>query len=139
MTKNDPTIIMEDLLDVDAFSQYMESQSKETKVYIGCDSVRSKVGENQWNARFSTVIVVHIDGCHGGKVFTMWERVKHILEGRWEVKLHLDLNPDESFGSNVAHQAASGFVLGITGMEAECKPNAWSASFAADRVAHGKL
>ena len=53
---------IEDL--VDLLIEYPES-----KIYLGCDSVRFKK-DGRWNAKYATVCVVHMDGKRGCKVFS---------------------------------------------------------------------
>ena len=48
-------------IDIDEVKTFIESQSPETKIYIGGDSERFNVG-NDWYADYTLVIVVHIDG-----------------------------------------------------------------------------
>ncbi len=48
----------------------------------------------------------------------------------------LDINPNEKYKSNVAHDAAVGMIKGY-GFEVRTKPNAWAASVAADLLCKG--
>lgn len=50
-----------------------------------------------------------------------------------DFEIHLDVNPIEGNGSNVAYDSAKWTVFGMTGVEPVCKPDAWGASCAADR------
>jgi predicted RNase H-related nuclease YkuK (DUF458 family) len=50
-----------------------------------------------------------------------------------EVEIHLDINPDEIHGSSVALQQAIGYIRGTCNIVPMVKPNAFCASFAADR------
>ena len=47
---------------------FLSVQSSDTKIYIGVDSTRINSGE-KWFADYTAVIVVHIDGKHGCKIF----------------------------------------------------------------------
>ena len=49
------------------------------------------------------------------------------------IKVHLDINPDEKYGSNVAYQAGVGYFLGQD-YDVFAKPDAWAASCAADML-----
>ena len=55
-------IIKQDVIDL------LAKHNDETKVYFGCDSTRFKI-KGVWYAEFTTVLVVHMDGCHGCKIF----------------------------------------------------------------------
>lgn len=139
--------------------EFMARMSPETKVYFGCDSERVKVG-GKWFADYITVIVVHIDGRHGCKIFAQVDReqdydsdaskpfqrmmtearlvselhtrYKDVFED-FEVYIHLDCNPKKTAGSSIAAEAAAGYVKGVTQCEPLLKPNAFAASYAADR------
>lgn len=50
-----------------------------------------------------------------------------------DFEIHLDVNPVEGTGSNVAYNNAKWTVFGMTGVEPVCKPDAWGASCAADK------
>jgi predicted RNase H-related nuclease YkuK (DUF458 family) len=55
-------------LDIDEVREFIQAQSPSTKVYIGADSERFKLG-GQWSADYTLAVVVHIDGRHGCKIF----------------------------------------------------------------------
>lgn len=59
------------------------------------------------------------------------------LEDR-EVHIHLDVNPNKCFASNAVSKQAVGYVKGVTGIDAEIKPNAFAGSYLADHIARGK-
>ena len=135
------------------------------KVYLGCDSQKYKKG-NTWFARYTVVVIVHIENAHGGKVFyastverdydhqkdrprmRLMNEVRYVaevylllaeeLEER-EVEIHLDINPNEKFGSNVVMKEAMGYVMGMTGIEAKIKPDAFAASYCADAGVRGRF
>lgn len=56
-----------------------------------------------------------------------------------EVELHLDINKSPMHGSNVAHNAAVGYLVGTTGRPVKTKPEAWAASHVADHGVRGKF
>jgi predicted RNase H-related nuclease YkuK (DUF458 family) len=62
-----------------------------------------------------------------------YQQLEELLLDR-EVEVHLDINEDEMYGSNVAMSAAKGYVVGVTGRPVQIKPNAFAASYAADHV-----
>ena len=134
----------------------IKASSKTSAVYVGCDSTRYK-RNGKWYARYSTVIVIHLDGNHGCKLFhetkivedygslkqRLMAEVQYAIEAATEIidvldtrhlSVHLDLNADPKHKSNVAVKEAIGYVWGMLGIEAEIKPNAWAASYAADRA-----
>lgn len=57
----------------------------------------------------------------------------------FDVELHLDINKDARHGSNCAHNAAVGYVKGVTGRPVMTKPEAWAATHVADHGVRGKF
>ena len=51
-------------LNLDEVRDFIEAQTPETKIYIGCDSERVKV-DKVWYADYITAVVVHINGNNG--------------------------------------------------------------------------
>ena len=109
-------------------------------------------------------MIVHKDGKHGARVFgdivyeqvedavkskpfnRLWkeaEKVVELYEQFFDVledrkfELHIDINPEENTGSNVVHNAAVGYIQGMTGITPKVKPDAWAASKGADKL-HAK-
>jgi len=147
-------------INIDEVKQFIESQSPQTKIYIGGDSERFNIGED-WYADYTLAIVVHIDGKHGCKIFGEvqrerdWDQKKskprmrlmnevmkiaelyiklhEVLEDR-EVEIHLDLNPDELHGSSCVIHEAVGYIKGMCNVVPMVKPKAFAASYAADRL-----
>jgi len=135
---------------------------KNTKIYIGTDSVRFR--ENgRWFAKYASVVVVHMNGKNGCRVFKhrsiepdydlkknrpsnrlMNEVIKSCelytqlapFIDEFDCEIHCDVNIDPKHGSNCVAAQAAGYVLGVTGIEPALKPNAWCASFGADHYAH---
>lgn len=137
----------------------------DTKVYLGCDSVRYISKSGRQMARFATVAIVHKNGKNGCKIFStvdhapdydlkanrpkmrMMREVQRVCDlyvqlapfiDEFAIEIHLDINTDPKHGSNCAASEAAGYVLGMTGIEPKLKPDSWAASFGADGVAHGK-
>ena len=50
-----------------------------------------------------------------------------------DIEVHLDLNPHEMCGSNVAVSEAVGYVKGMCNIIPMIKPQAFAASYAADQ------
>lgn len=135
----------------------------ETKVYLGCDSVRYIDKHNRAMARYATVAIVHMNGKNGCRIFSnishepnydlkasrpkmrMMKEVQKVCElytqlapfiDEFEVEIHLDISTDPKHGSNCAASEAAGFVLGMTGLEPKLKPSSFASSFGADHVAN---
>jgi predicted RNase H-related nuclease YkuK (DUF458 family) len=146
-------------IDLDEVRTFISTQSPETKVYIGTDSERMNI-DGTWYADYMTVVVVHINGKNGCRVFGQITRERDYDQRKdrpiirlmnevqktsemylaladdllgHEVEIHLDINPDEVHGSSVALQQAIGFIRGTCNIVPMVKPNAFCASFAADR------
>jgi predicted RNase H-related nuclease YkuK (DUF458 family) len=147
-------------MNVDAVKDFIMNQSPETKVYIGGDSERIMIND-VWYADYTLAVVVHIDGKHGCKIFGDVQREKDyeknknrprmrlmtevykiselylqladVLEDR-EVEIHLDINPDERYGSSCVVQEAIGYIRGMCNVVPMVKPRAFAASYCADRL-----
>jgi len=150
-------------LNLDEVKTFIELQSPETKIYIGADSERyQKIinGRNEWFADYILVVVIHIDGCHGCKIFgevqterdydkrasrpstrlmtevykvaELYLKMEEVLEGR-DVEVHLDINPNELYNSSIVVQQAIGYIKGVCSVTPKVKPQAFAASYAADR------
>jgi predicted RNase H-related nuclease YkuK (DUF458 family) len=147
-------------IDIEELTAFMETCSPETKVYLGCDSERFKK-DGVWYADYILAIVVHIDGHRGARIFSevqrevdvdhhkarpfnrmmteaykvaaLYMKLKDVFYD-FEVEVHLDINPKESHGSNCAFQAAVGYIRGTCNTTPKCKPEAFAASYAADRA-----
>ena len=55
-------------IDIDEVAAFLDTCGPETKVYIGADSERFQIN-GEWFADYILAVVVHIDGCHGCKIF----------------------------------------------------------------------
>jgi predicted RNase H-related nuclease YkuK (DUF458 family) len=147
-------------INIDEVKAFIESQSSETKIYIGGDSERFTIGDD-WYADYTLAIVVHINGNNGCKIFGEsirerdWDQKKNkprmrlmnevykiadlylklqdVLEER-EVEVHLDINPNEMHGSSCVINEAIGYIRGMCNVIPLVKPNAFAASYAADRL-----
>jgi len=137
------------------------SLDSNTKIYLGCDSMRYK---NKMG-RYATVCIVHKNGNNGCKIFSnisyerdydlkpdrpklrmmnevrkvceLWQQIGPLVD-EFDVEIHLDIATDPKHGSNIAAQEAAGYVLGLTGIEPKLKPNSFASSFGADWFANGK-
>jgi predicted RNase H-related nuclease YkuK (DUF458 family) len=134
--------------------------NSDTKIYLGCDSIRYMHKNRQW-ARYATVCIVHKNGNAGCRIFSnisrepdfdlrqhrpklrMLNEVRKVCElytqispfiDEFDIEIHLDIASDPKFGSNCAASEAAGYVLGMTGIEPKLKPESFASSFGADYV-----
>ena len=147
-------------INLEEVSSFINSQTPETKIYLGCDSERFRMND-VWYADYILAIVVHIDGKHGCKLFgevvrerdydqrkdrpatrlmtevykvsELYLKLAEVLEYR-EVQVHLDINPNEMHGSSCVINEAVGYIRGMCNVVPLVKPNAFAASYAADRL-----
>lgn len=144
-------------MNIESVLDFIAEQPEGTKVYIGCDSERVK-SKGVWYADYILAVVVHIGGQHGCRVFgdvvrerdydqkknkprlrlmtEVYKAVELYLELAPfldEIEIHLDLNPDERYGSSCVINEAIGYVKGVCNVTPLVKPNAWAASYVADR------
>jgi uncharacterized protein len=147
-------------IDVQEVKSFIESQGPDTKIYIGGDSERFNLG-NVWYADYTLAIVVHVNGNNGCKIFgevqrerdwdskkdrprmrlmnevykiaELYLKLQDVLEDR-EVEVHLDINPNEMHGSSCVINEAIGYIKGMCNVVPLVKPQAFAASYAADRL-----
>lgn len=147
-------------MNIEQVIEYINAQSPETKIYIGADSERFMV-DNVWVADYTLAVVVHHDGNRGCKIFgeiqrerdfdqnkdkprmrlmnevykvaELYLKLAEVLEDR-HVEVHLDINPDEHHGSSCVISEATGYIRGMCNVVPMVKPNAFAASYAADRL-----
>ena len=150
---------MRKAINIDEVKEFIMAQSPETKVYIGGDSERFLLGKD-WYADYIMVVVVHINGNNGCKIFgevqrerdwdqkrdkprmrlmnevykiaELYLKLHDVLEDR-EVQVHLDINPNEMHGSSCVINEAVGYIKGMCNVVPMVKPKAFAASYAADR------
>ena len=105
----------------------LAKHNDDTRIYFGCDSIRFK-NKGKWFAEFTTVLVVHKDGCHGCKIFAQVDSERDydqnagkpfnrmmneayrvsaltiefmdVVTG-YDVEVHLDINQDDIPGSSI--------------------------------------
>lgn len=149
-------------IDIEEVKTFILAQSPETKIYLGADSERFSIG-NDWYADYTLAIVIHIDGKHGCKIFgevqrerdydqkksrprmrlmtevykvaELYHKLHEVLEDR-QVEIHLDINPNELHGSSCVINEATGYIRGMCNVIPMVKPNAFAASYCADRLKH---
>ena len=146
-------------INLEEVTAFIKAQTPETKIYLGCDSERIRV-DGQWYADYVLAIVVHINGNNGCKLFgevqrerdydqkysrpstrlmtevykvsELYLKLEEVLDGR-EVEVHLDINPNEQHGSSCVISQAVGYIKGVCNVIPFVKPEAFAASYAADR------
>jgi hypothetical protein len=146
-------------LNLEEVKAFIEAQTPETKIYLGCDSERVRVN-GVWHADYVLAIVIHINGNNGCKLFgevqrerdydqktsqprmrlmtevykvsELYLRLGEVLENR-PVEVHLDINPDDQYGSSCVISQAVGYIKGTCNVTPLVKPDAFAASYAADR------
>ena len=147
-------------IDVDQVEKFIVAQGPGTKIYLGADSERFRESRVWW-AEYTTVVVVHINGKHGCKIFgevdrerdydqrsdrpsmrlmnevyrvsELFQRLALVLADR-PVEVHLDINPNEMHASSCVVQQAIGYIRGTCNVIPMVKPQAFAASYAADRL-----
>ena len=140
--------------------EYIDAQGPDTKIYIGCDSERFRKND-MWFADYTLAIVVHIDGKHGCKIFgevqtekdydqrknkprmrlmnevikiaNLYLELEKLIDDR-PIEVHLDINPDEMFGSSCVVSEAIGYIKGMCNVVPFVKPKAFAATYCADRL-----
>jgi predicted RNase H-related nuclease YkuK (DUF458 family) len=150
---------MRKAINIDEVRDFILAQTPETKIYIGGDSERFLIGKD-WYADYIMVVVVHINGNNGCKIFgevqrerdwdqkrdkprmrlmnevykiaDLYLKLHDVLEDR-EVQVHLDINPNEMHGSSCVINEAVGYIKGMCNVVPMVKPRAFAASYAADR------
>lgn len=142
--------------------EFLKACPEDTKVYLGSDSERVR-SKGKSYANYTVAAVVHIGGKHGGKIFSKTTRepvydsklsqprlrlmteVYKVAEVYLElvdkinfpIEVHLDINPDEAFGSSCVVSEAIGYIRGTCNVIPLVKPKAWAASTVADRWKSG--
>lgn len=147
-------------LNLEEVRQFIANTSVDTKIYIGVDSERyNKRG--LWYADYTLAVVIHHEGRRGCKVFggIVTERdydqkkdkpamrlMNEVMKaaqlyldlaecvGDRSLEVHLDINPDVMHGSSCVAQQAIGYIRGMCNVVPLIKPNAFAASYAADRL-----
>ncbi len=152
---------MRESFDIEEVKEFIRSSSSTTSIYIGADSERYRGRDDQWYADYTVAIVVHMDSSRGCKVFGKVDTERDfdkrhdrpatrlmnetyraaqmyldLIEaiGDRHCEVHLDINPDEMHGSSCVIQQATGYIRGMCGFPPKVKPEAFSASYAADRL-----
>ena len=147
--------------DIDEVKEFISKSSALSNIYIGADSERYRGDDNEWYADYTVAIVIHFDGSRGCKIFgkvtterdydkrhdrpsyrlmnEVYKASEMYLEladaiGDRHAEVHLDINPDYVHGSSCVVTQAIGYVLGTCNVKPMIKPEAFAASYAADRL-----
>ena len=145
---------------IDEVREFISNSSEATCIYIGADSERYRRDE-VFFADYTVAIVIHHDGKHGCKIFgkvdterdfdnrhdrpamrlmnEVYRASQMYLDlaeaiGDRHCEVHLDINPDVVHGSSCVVQQAIGYVRGVCNVVPLVKPEAFAASYAADRL-----
>lgn len=144
---------------IEEAAEAIRNSSLDSSIYLGCDSIRYKKA-GVWYAKYSTVIILHKGGRHGGMIFAdtdtqrdfgvikqrMLNEVGYAVQhatgvvdavGDRHFEIHLDINPNPVYKSNSALAEAMGWVRGQFGDVVKCKPDAFAATHCADHVVRG--
>jgi len=146
---------------IEEVKEFIQNSSVTSNIYIGADSERYRGRDDKWYAEYTVAIVVHLDGSRGCKVFgkvsserdydkrhdrpayrlmnEVYRASEMYLElfeaiGDRHCEVHLDINPNEMHGSSCVIQQATGYIRGMCGFAPKVKPEAFAASYAADRL-----
>ena len=153
------------MIDIQEVVDFIQQQPVNTRVYLGADSYRY-LDNKTWWAEYTVAVVIHIAGRHGCKIFgettrerdydqrqdrpsmrlmnevyrvsEMFLKLSPALADR-EVEVHLDINPNENYGSSCVVQQAIGYIRGTCNVIPMVKPRAFAASYAADKLARNQL
>jgi predicted RNase H-related nuclease YkuK (DUF458 family) len=147
-----------DRIDINEVAEFINGCDADTKIYIGCDSERVRA-HGVWYADYILAVVVHINGKNGCKIFGAVDRERDYEQKAnkpkmrlmnevyrvadlylklselvaHDIEVHLDINPNEMYGSSVAVNEAVGYIKGMCNTVPMVKPRAFAASYAADR------
>lgn len=148
-------------IDIQEVRDAIIGSSKESSVYIGCDSQifykRGKNGKKERWAAYARVVILHKDSCRGsaafGDVISLRDygdlRSRLMTEAQYAIDLasdiidvigdrhleiHLDINTDPKHKSNVVMKQVTGYVRGVFGFDPKLKPDGFAASHCADHL-----
>ena len=140
------------------------SLDENTKVYLGCDSIRFKENGLIY-AKYATVCIIHKNGKNGCRLFShksieldydvkknrpklrmlnearkvceLYQQLIPFIDG-FPIEIHLDISSLPTAGSNCAASEAAGYILSYTGITPKLKPESQMASIGADGAVRGK-
>jgi len=146
-------------MNLDEVRSFIQAQSLESKIFIGCDSEVFKRND-KWMINYYSVVVIHIDKHKGCKIFgqkttetdytkdkkkplyrlmqevykasELYLSLSDVIDPR-DVEVHLDLNPSKKHISNQIVEQAIGYIKSTCNVVPMIKPSAWAATSVADR------
>jgi predicted RNase H-related nuclease YkuK (DUF458 family) len=141
--------------DFDEIRDAISNSSESSAVYVGADSQRYKK-RGVYYVAYVTVIILHIDGEHGGRLFKEVKVQRDFGQVRLRLmnevymasaaavqildvlgdrifEIHLDINPDVKYKSSTVVKEATGYILGMFGFKPKIKPEGFAASTVSDR------
>ena len=147
-------------IDLSEIKSFVDRCGPNTRIYLGCDSERLRLND-RWYADYVVAAVVHMNGNNGCRIFgsmsqemdfdqredrpmmrlmnecykvsELYLNLAPLLPNH-DIEVHLDINPDERHGSSCAVQQAIGCIRGTCNVIPFVKPEAFAASYAADRL-----
>ena len=143
------------IFDFDDIKQQIKNSSVDSSIYIGADSKVYREG-NSTMVAYVTVIILHYGSNKGAKIFRchkteryfgqikqrLMTEVQEAISAAMEVadsigdrsfEIHLDINRNKKHKSSEIIKEATGYVLGMLGIEPKLKPYSFAASSVADR------
>lgn len=151
---------MSKTINIDEIKDFIYTQSSDSKIYIGCDSVKFRKN-GVWHAEYALVAIVHVNGKNGCKIFgemqierdfdqkkdrpamrlmnevykvsELYLKLADVIVDR-DIEVHLDINPNKKYGSSCVVQEAIGYIRGVCQTEPLIKPEGWAATHAADHI-----
>jgi len=147
-------------INVEEIRSFVDQCGPSTRIYLGCDSERLRLND-RWYADYVLAAVVHMNGNNGCRIFgsitqemdfdqredrpqmRLMNEVYRVSElylnlapllPDHEIEVHLDINPDERHASSCVIQQAIGYIRGTCNVIPFVKPDAFAASYAADRL-----
>ena len=147
--------------DIEEVKEFIMNSSENSKIYIGADSECYRGKDKVWFADYTVAVVIHKDGNKGAKVFgevstdriydkrkdkpsirlmnevikaaQMYLDLEEAIGDRY-FEVHLDINPDVMHGSSCVVNEAVGYIRGMCNVIPMIKPEAFAASYCADRL-----
>jgi len=145
--------------DIEYVRRYIENESEESKIFIGCDSEVFK-RKGRYLVDYYSVVIVHHNARNGAKIFgfktteidyskdrrkplhrlmnEVYKASALYLEiadsiGVRDVEVHLDINSDKRYVSNQIVDQAIGYIKATCNVVPLIKPDSWAATHVADK------
>lgn len=146
----------------DEIRREIEASPSNSTIYVGADSqvFRSKKTKDK-TVTYVTVIILHYGSARGAKIFRSYTKKPYYDQIRMRLmdevqlaidaalpiidvigdrgfEIHLDINRNKQHKSSVIIREATGYVLGMLGIQPKLKPDSFAASCVADRFCHSR-